>query len=118
MKRTKSEMTPQLLRRLPESLPGARMSEMSAEDRPRERLVREGVTVLRSGELLGILSPREQKIVELRFGLGGQTPLSLDEIGAELGITRERVRQIEARLLSKLRHPSLAWVEGRDTLAS
>ncbi len=69
-------------------------------------------------ELLGILSPREQKIVELRFGLGGQTPLSLDEIGAELGITRERVRQIEARLLSKLRHPSLAWVEGRDTLAS
>lgn len=55
MKRTKSETTPQLLRRLPESLPGARMSEMSAEDRPRERLVREGVTVLRSGELLGIL---------------------------------------------------------------
>lgn len=55
MKLTKSETTPQLLTRLPESLPGASMAEMSAEDRPRERLVREGVTVLRSGELLGIL---------------------------------------------------------------
>lgn len=68
--------------------------------------------------LIKLLTPREQRIVELRFGLNGNTPLTLDKIGVELGITRERVRQIEARLLSKLRHPSLAWVEGREALVS
>jgi RNA polymerase primary sigma factor len=56
--------------------------------------------------VLSTLSPRERRVVELRFGLDGDRLYTLSEIGAELGVTRERIRQIETKALRKLRHPS------------
>jgi RNA polymerase sigma factor (sigma-70 family) len=55
------------------------------------------------GELLSCLSPRERKIVELRFGLKGEPVATLAEIGERIGISRERVRQLEGRALTRLR---------------
>jgi RNA polymerase primary sigma factor len=57
------------------------------------------------GEVLGELSEREQEIVRLRFGLDGGPAKTLEEVGKEFGVTRERIRQIEAKTLAKLRHP-------------
>jgi RNA polymerase primary sigma factor len=57
---------------------------------------------------LNTLSPRERRVVELRFGLEGDKLYTLSEIGQELGVTRERIRQIETKALRKLRHPSRA----------
>jgi RNA polymerase primary sigma factor len=57
---------------------------------------------------LDVLSPREAKIMAMRFGLYDGTPRTLDEIGKHLGLTRERIRQLEKESLSKLRHPSNA----------
>ena len=57
------------------------------------------------GEVLGELSDREQEIVRLRFGLDGGRAKTLEEVGQEFGVTRERIRQIEAKTLAKLRHP-------------
>ena len=54
-------------------------------------------------EILGSLSEREQKVIKLRFGIGGGRPHTLEEVGAEFAVTRERIRQIEAKALSKLR---------------
>ena len=60
-------------------------------------------------EALGqVLTPREQLVLQLRFGLGNGHVYPLEKIGEVLGITRERVRQIEAKALEKLRHPSVA----------
>jgi RNA polymerase primary sigma factor len=56
-------------------------------------------------EVLGELSEREQEIVRLRFGLDGGQAKTLEEVGREFGVTRERIRQIEAKTLAKLRHP-------------
>jgi len=56
--------------------------------------------------VLGMLSEREAGIVSMRFGLAGGRPRTLDEIGKVYGVTRERIRQIESRTMSKLRHPS------------
>jgi RNA polymerase primary sigma factor len=56
--------------------------------------------------VLETLTPRERRVVELRFGLDGDKLYTLSEIGAELGVTRERIRQIETKALRKLRHPS------------
>ncbi len=52
---------------------------------------------------LEILNPREQKIIRMRFGLDDGTPRTLEEVGQEFGVTRERIRQIEAKALQKLR---------------
>ncbi len=57
-------------------------------------------------EVLQTLNPREQKVLELRFGLKDGRPRTLEEVGKEFGVTRERIRQIEAKALRKLRHPS------------
>ena len=57
------------------------------------------------GEVLGELSEREQEIVRLRFGLDGGQARTLEEVGKAFGVTRERIRQIEAKTLAKLRHP-------------
>jgi RNA polymerase primary sigma factor len=56
--------------------------------------------------VLGSLSERERRVVELRFGLKDGHPRTLEEVGREFGVTRERIRQIESKTLSKLRHPS------------
>ncbi|WP_461003004.1 RNA polymerase sigma factor RpoD [Streptomonospora sediminis] len=58
--------------------------------------------------LLGALTEREQRIIQLRFGLRDGHAHTLEEVGQEFGVTRERIRQIEAKTLAKLRHPSLA----------
>lgn len=60
----------------------------------------------RIGEVLRSLTPREREVIELRFGLKDGHPRTLDEVAQCYGITRERIRQIEARSLSKLRQPT------------
>jgi RNA polymerase primary sigma factor len=57
-------------------------------------------------EVLDGLSDREKKVIELRFGLINGHPRTLEEVGRVFGVTRERIRQIESKTLSKLRHPS------------
>lgn len=52
------------------------------------------------------LSPREEKVLRMRFGIGMNTDHTLEEVGKQFGVTRERIRQIEAKALRKLRHPS------------
>jgi RNA polymerase primary sigma factor len=56
--------------------------------------------------ILHTLSEREKKVIQLRFGLSDGHPRTLEEVGKEFGVTRERIRQIESKTLSKLRHPS------------
>ena len=58
------------------------------------------------GKVLDSLSERERKVIELRFGLDDGHPRTLEEVGREFGVTRERIRQIESKTLCKLRHPS------------
>ena len=60
----------------------------------------------RMGRVLSTLTRREEKVIRLRFGLGDGTPRTLEEVGTIFKVTRERVRQIEAKALRKLRHPS------------
>ncbi len=57
-------------------------------------------------EVLETLTDREQKVLKLRFGLDDGRPRTLEEVGREFNVTRERIRQIEAKALRKLRHPS------------
>ncbi|MBI4337327.1 MAG: sigma-70 family RNA polymerase sigma factor, partial [Chloroflexi bacterium] len=57
-------------------------------------------------EVLSTLSDRERRVLELRFGLTDGRSRTLEEVGREFGVTRERIRQIEAKALRKLRHPS------------
>ncbi|WP_286990363.1 RNA polymerase sigma factor RpoD [Thermomonospora sp. CIF 1] len=59
-------------------------------------------------DILCTLSEREQRIIQLRFGLTDGHPRTLEEVGREFGVTRERIRQIESKTLAKLRHPSRA----------
>ncbi len=58
------------------------------------------------GKVLDGLADRERKVIELRFGLVDGHPRTLEEVGKEFGVTRERIRQIESKTLAKLRHPS------------
>ena len=68
----------------------------------RQLLRRELFSVLKS------LTPREERVIALRFGLEDGRARTLEELGKEFNVTRERVRQIEAKALRKLRHPSRA----------
>ena len=66
------------------------------------------VTMLKE-QLLGVLdtlTPREEKVLRLRYGIDDGKPRTLEEVGKEFNVTRERIRQIEAKALRKLRHPS------------
>ena len=71
---------------------------VSPEDAAAAQMLKEQIA-----EILSSLSEREQKVVKLRFGIGGGRPHTLEEVGAEFSVTRERIRQIEAKALSKLR---------------
>lgn len=57
-------------------------------------------------EVLDTLTPREKRVLEMRFGIDSGKPKTLEEVGKEFDVTRERIRQIEAKALRKLRHPS------------
>ncbi|HNN49266.1 MAG TPA: sigma-70 family RNA polymerase sigma factor, partial [Marmoricola sp.] len=61
-------------------------------------------------QVLDTLSEREAGVVQMRFGLTDGQPKTLDEIGKVYGVTRERIRQIESKTMSKLRHPSRSQV--------
>jgi len=65
--------------------------------------------IARVAEVLMLLTPRERQVIEMRFGLKDDQPRSLEEVGRAYGITRERIRQIEARCLLKLEQP---WPAG------
>ena len=67
-------------------------------------------------EVLATLSPREARVLRLRFGLSGERAYTLEEVGQKFGLTRERIRQIEGRALRRLRHPRRAR-QLRDYLA-
>ena len=56
--------------------------------------------------ILDTLTPREEMVLRLRYGIDDGHPRTLEEVGKEFGVTRERIRQIEAKALRKLRHPS------------
>lgn len=62
----------------------------------------------RVNEVLSTLSPREARILRLRFGLDNDRPYTLEEVGQKFGLTRERIRQIEGKALRRLRHPRRA----------
>ena len=70
----------------------------SPEDSAANQILKEQLS-----EIIATLTDREQKIISLRFGIGGGRPHTLEEVGAEFDVTRERIRQIEAKALSKLR---------------
>ncbi len=57
-------------------------------------------------EVMDTLTPREKRVLQMRFGIGDGKPRTLEEVGKEFDVTRERIRQIEAKALRKLRHPS------------
>ena len=56
--------------------------------------------------VLSTLTPREEKVLRMRFGIGEESDHTLEEVGQDFNVTRERIRQIEAKALRKLRHPS------------
>ncbi|HLY84560.1 MAG TPA: sigma-70 family RNA polymerase sigma factor, partial [Acidimicrobiales bacterium] len=79
------------------------------EDRSAESPFEMAASALLPGEIVRLLDPlddREREIVRLRFGLDRGEPRTLEEVGRYFHLTRERIRQIEARAISKLRHPS------------
>jgi len=69
--------------------------------------------------VLRTLTPREEKVLRMRFGIGEKADHTLEEVGRDFSVTRERIRQIEAKALRKLRHPSRSrklksFVEAKD----
>ncbi len=76
-------------------------SQISPYEATSQRMLKENVD-----EVLNALSDREARVLKMRFGLNGSRPMTLEEVGQKFGVTRERIRQIEAKALRKLRHPS------------
>jgi RNA polymerase primary sigma factor len=75
--------------------------QQSPYDVTSQQMLRENI-----GEVLEALSDREARVLKMRFGLNGGKAMTLEEVGQKFGVTRERIRQIEAKALRKLRHPS------------
>ena len=81
-----------------------------SSDSPAERVMTANMRDV-TGDVLQTLSPREEKVIRLRFGLDAQGhERTLEEVGEDFNVTRERIRQIEVKALRKLRHPSRARV--------
>ena len=78
-------------------------SSLSPEEYATNEILKEEIK-----SVLSTLQPREQQVLELRFGLIDGTCYTLEEVGKRFNVTRERIRQIEAKALRKLRHPSRA----------
>lgn len=76
-------------------------TQVSPYDATSKRLLKENIN-----EVLSALSDREARVLKMRFGLSGNRPMTLEEVGSKFGVTRERIRQIEAKALRKLKHPS------------
>ncbi|KKT98213.1 MAG: RNA polymerase sigma factor [Microgenomates group bacterium GW2011_GWB1_45_17] len=76
-------------------------TQTSPYDATSKRLLKENIE-----EVLSALTDREAKVLKMRFGLNGARPMTLEEVGQKFGVTRERIRQIEAKALRKLKHPS------------
>ena len=76
-------------------------TQVSPYDATSKRLLKENID-----EVLQALSDREARVLKMRFGLSSQRPMTLEEVGQKFGVTRERIRQIEAKALRKLKHPS------------
>jgi RNA polymerase primary sigma factor len=76
-------------------------TQASPYDATSKQLLRENIT-----EVLKTLNEREAEVLRLRFGLTTDNPMTLEEVGQKFGVTRERIRQIEAKALRKLKHPS------------
>ena len=74
---------------------------------PIDLAVREGLNSTVE-EMMVTLSPREAKVLRMRFGINMNTDHTLEEVGKQFNVTRERIRQIEAKALRKLRHPARA----------
>jgi RNA polymerase primary sigma factor len=62
--------------------------------------------------VLASLTPREERVLRMRFGIGMNKDHTLEEVGQQFSVTRERIRQIEAKALRKLKHPSRSWKSG------
>ena len=59
-----------------------------------------------AGQALAALTPREERVIRMRFGIGTGADRTLEEVGEQYGVSRERIRQIEAKALRKLKHPN------------
>ncbi len=83
---------------------GATLLEMTADTgKLPEDIAQESSLKRFVAELSSALTPKEQRVIDLRFGLNGNAPKTLEEVGAEFNVTRERIRQIEAKALEKLK---------------
>ena len=86
----------------------SKISDFIEDDSAQSPLEAASQTLLRE-QLLSVietLTPREQKVIRMRYGLDNSHPRTLEEVGKEFNVTRERIRQIEAKALRKLRHPN------------
>ena len=79
------------------------MKAIAPADAASQRLLREQLT-----KVLDTLTKRERRVLQLRYGLEDGRARTLEEVGREFNVTRERIRQIETKALRKLRHPSRA----------
>ena len=77
----------------------------TSTESPSEAAIRENLSSM-TRKVLSSLNPREEKVLRMRFGIGERSDHTLEEVGHDFDVTRERIRQIEAKALRKLRHPS------------
>ena len=96
VKTVQSELTMYISKQTADTVGGFKAEELNLSE----------TTTPKIEEVLTDLSDQEQQVLRMRFGLDDDTPKTLEEIGKVFGVTRERIRQIEAKAIRKLRHPS------------